>query len=403
MKLFIFNPESDLALGQNSVNYTPSKNIRKMMDDVAALPIWLAMPGDVVLVPNYMQVRHKERSVIFYRLGAEFVTLAELRHLDITEICPWGWNLTLRHQLLCWGVKEELLPTEEELAKLRQLSSRVTATEVLQVFKDMEMYCTGLAENCTDVDSCRLFAEQHPEGVVYKSPWSSSGKGLCWCKGEFTEKIQHWCERVLRTQGTVIAQTWEQREMDFAMEFYSDGQGHYDFVGYSLFETSPRGAYQHHYLMNDKDILESLSQFVPKQAILSIKRRLLKALSQYTYKGYMGVDMMIVKNPEDGTFKIHPCVEINWRMNFGVFCHQFQERLVGKHSKGVLRLVNFKTPKQLQEYNKTNRDELYILKESNRFVEGYTTLTPILPDTQAAAVIFLQRPQERWAASLSLP
>ena len=57
MKLYVFNPDADMALGNNEENYMAPATIRRMAEDLALLPIWYA--GRVVacwLLPPIMQI-----------------------------------------------------------------------------------------------------------------------------------------------------------------------------------------------------------------------------------------------------------------------------------------------------------------------------------------------------------
>ena len=49
MKLYVFNPDADMALGNNEENYMAPATIRRMAEDLALLPIWYAQPGSGVL------------------------------------------------------------------------------------------------------------------------------------------------------------------------------------------------------------------------------------------------------------------------------------------------------------------------------------------------------------------
>lgn len=42
MKLYVFNPDADMALGNNEENYMAPATIRRMAEDLALLPIWYA-------------------------------------------------------------------------------------------------------------------------------------------------------------------------------------------------------------------------------------------------------------------------------------------------------------------------------------------------------------------------
>ena len=52
MKLYLFNPDSDLALANNESNYIAPASARRMAQDMALLPIWYAAPDSAVLAPS---------------------------------------------------------------------------------------------------------------------------------------------------------------------------------------------------------------------------------------------------------------------------------------------------------------------------------------------------------------
>ena len=52
MKLYLFNPDSDLALANNETNYIAPVSARRMAQDLALLPVWYADPYNAVLAPS---------------------------------------------------------------------------------------------------------------------------------------------------------------------------------------------------------------------------------------------------------------------------------------------------------------------------------------------------------------
>ena len=52
MDLYLFNPETDLALASHGANYTASEKIRQMAHDLAVLPLWYAPQGSGIWVPD---------------------------------------------------------------------------------------------------------------------------------------------------------------------------------------------------------------------------------------------------------------------------------------------------------------------------------------------------------------
>ena len=45
MKLYVFNPDTDMALANNEENYIAPASARRMAQDLALLPIWYAQIG----------------------------------------------------------------------------------------------------------------------------------------------------------------------------------------------------------------------------------------------------------------------------------------------------------------------------------------------------------------------
>ena len=373
MELYLFNPETDLALATDGASYTASEKVRQMAHDLAALPLWYAPSGSAILVPDEACAQFV--TSVSSKLGKFFFLVREKKfpHEEIKKVSPWGWNRALRNKLLRMGLGSDILPSEKTLEYWRRLSSRTTATDMMRLFKN-EPFCGGESVNLYSVADCQSYATSVSSGVVFKSPWSSSGKGLLWCRTSFLDRHRHWCSRVLMEQGAVIAQPIMERICDFAMEFHGDEDGCWRFVGYSLFKTNAQGAYEGNLLLTDTEIENHLSSFIPRSALWRVREIYLKVLQEIDYHGYMGIDMMVCKNL-DGAYVIHPCVEMNWRMNMGVLSHQLTELLIDKHVKATFHVENYPSPKALQEAISCQKDKILM------------QLTPIAENTVSVAYV----------------
>lgn len=123
--------------------------------------------------------------------------------------------------------------------------------------------------------------------------------------------------------------------VDFAMEFYAEKQNGVRFAGYSLFETDTHGNYKLNLLLSNTEIENRLAAYVSREILHEVRSCLLSALQRLLkddYEGYLGVDMMICRLTEE--FVVHPCVEINLRMNMGVVSRLFFDRYVSPSSSG---------------------------------------------------------------------
>ena len=335
--LYIFNPEHDLALASGETNYMAPASARRMASELALLPMWYAEEGSAVLAPSAYNLGYVKKIQELLGLSVDLMTEPELAIEPNLDIRPWGWDVALRKRLSGLGMDEALLPSMEQLDGLREYSHRSKAVSLLPELQLNEYFC-GESYYLKTQEEWKTFVEER-ECCLLKAPLSGSGKGLNWCKGIFTPFISGWCTRVAASQGGIIAEPIYNKVEDFAMEFYSDGTGEVTFMGYSLFHTGKSGMYEGNYLLSNEAIRGKLSQYVPLGALTDLESRLKCELSKSVssvYKGYLGVDMMICRFPENEktAFRIHPCVEINLRMNMGVMTRFLYDCYVHPDSAG---------------------------------------------------------------------
>lgn len=387
MNLYVFNPDSDMALAHNDENYMAPASIRQMEQDLALLPMWYAQPGSAVLAPSAYNAAYLKTMQQLFSLPVQLITKPELPEYAEAQITPWGWNPAFRKYMLKGGIAEHRLPTPEDLKKLRYLSSRELAMVVLEGFNGIEN-CCGTSYYLNDISDCKVFVEKY-ERTVLKAPWSGSGKGLNWCRGKFTDSITGWCRHVLNEQQGIIGQPVCNKVEDFALEFYSDGHGKILFTGYSLFSTNGTGAYLGNLLVSPEQVENWITAYLPLDTLVRVRERVQKLLSTVfgeTYTGYLGVDMMVCRD-EEGSYLIHPCVEINLRMNMGVVAHLFRENFVAPGTTGNFKIDYYPTNEALQEEHKKAMVRYPIVIENGRLVSGYLPLVPITPKSQYCAYV----------------
>lgn len=378
--LYIFNPEHDLALASGEANYMAPASARRMASELALLPMWYAEEGSAVLAPSAYNLDYVKKIQELLGLSVDLITEPELAIEPDLDIRPWGWDVALRKRLSVLGVDEVLLPSMGQLNDLREYSHRSKAVALLPELQLNECFC-GESYYLKTPEEWKRFVEGRKECLL-KAPLSGSGKGLNWCKGIFTPFISGWCTRVAASQGGVIAEPIYNKVEDFAMEFYSDGAGELTFVGYSLFHTGKSGMYEGNCLLSNEAIRKKLSQYVPLEALMDLENCLkyrLSALVGTVYKGYLGVDMMICRFPENEkpVFRIHPCVEINLRMNMGVIARFLHDRYVRPGSTG--RFVIDYHPSEgeaLQEHERMSATYPLEIREG-RVYSGYLPLVPV--------------------------
>ena len=373
-----------MALANNTPFYKAPAEIQKMAYDLAVLPAWYAEGGESVRIDDM-----KQAELLHSQLGSDFLfpRVQWILEWEQGSYVPWGWDPAFLHQLRSAGIGEEFLLTDSQVQRIRFLSSRQRSSEMLVGMRKIEGTC-GESVVCHSVDDVNFYMSEVGE-IVLKAPWSGSGRGLVKVSSEtWSSSVRGWVERVLRTQGSVMAEPLYEKVADFAMEFYADGSGGIYFIGYSLFETDLHGNYKENRLCTDEQIEAFLSSFIPVDTLRQIKSSLavrLSALLQNDYSGCLGVDMMICRMND--AFHVHPCVEINLRMNMGIVSHQVRARLLHPRSEGWFRIEYFSADGEAVNAHRDHKDRYPLVVADGKILSGYLSLTGVDETTHYQAYI----------------
>lgn len=389
MKVFLFNPDTDLALANGRGTYTPTANVRRMISDLSLLPVWYATPGSKVLVSSDADYEYFEQLRKQFYLPVSLVGKKELAGLtDNLDFRPWGWNFSLRNSLLRLGVDKRFLPTDKDLGTYQHKSSRAYFADKYFDVPDEDGWASNnvVAKNLEAVQAC---AQTMNGELVIKRLWSSSGKGLLWIrKGKFTERDINWIQRALKEDGGVVVAPIYNKVLDFAMEFYYGGD--VSFAGYSLFRTDDTGHYEGNVLMTDADIEGVLTKYVPLTLLIHIREELLRLiLVHYGHCGYIGVDMLVYKD-DKGKYGICPTIELNMRMNMGVVSHSLMDSYVAEHSTGLFAIRHFAAPDKLADFCREQTENHPLVVEDGRVRQGFLRLTALSLQSQNVAYIMVE-------------
>ena len=399
-KIHIFNPENDLALANSNENYEPTLLVRFLRSDLSLLPLWYADEDAVVL--SYSEVPDlwlkKEREALGVNVSWTMVDSFVEKGKPGDLLIPWGWSPAIRKLWYKIGCPE-LLQSERDFLQYKTLSHRAFTIDVLNMLRQKSL----LTENFQIPQELFSLTEVQDYSIKYfpvllKAPWSGSGRGLFWNNKVQDEKMKQWASPVLQKQGSVIAESIYNKENDFAMQFFSDGDKQVTFAGYSLFMTGKYGAYKGNFLETDDSIEKKLSQYVPIEQLKRIQEKLSHFFSVKVapfYKGYFGVDMMICSSHENsGSYFLHPCVEINLRMNMGMTCRLFYDRYVSPDSHGVFYIDYYADSGKLYEDHLRKIQEQPLKIENGKINNGYLSLTPVNLDTHYRARVEIVSSQQ---------
>lgn len=277
----VFNCSNDMALAAGVNHYVPPKRIQQMESDLASLSRWWH---------------------------------------DTCFAGPWGWSAATKRRYRLMGIDESLLPSDSWLAEVRRLSSREHACLYIErMLRDESLPLAHLVGEhmrfCrqADLQAMEQLAMERP--LIFKSPWSSSGRGVFVARGMDERALSRLRGFVSAQGGFAMDRFYERKLVDFAMEYYLDGEGTAIFLGYSVFSAGEGGAYGFNYVEPQSALIERIG--VAPELLASLQAYHAAHLASLPYRGAVGIDMMKVLDA-DGKEKVHPCVEINLRMNMGV-------------------------------------------------------------------------------------
>ncbi len=339
MTLHIFNPEHDLALACNRPNFTPPHAARRLRACLGFLPALWAQDGDAVLVDN-VEAAEKDYKKTLMRLHRRVdgnrmrrvmftadassvlgdinndISSRTLRPMHPVAISPWGWDGVLCNQLLRQGVAKEHLPSLDEVDDIRMLSHRRLAAELLSRLKIDGT--VGEARVLSKYEEVVTFVSDYVD-VVFKAPWSSSGRGLRFVDTFIDAHREGWIKNVLNAQGSIMAEPRYAKVKDFGMEFCCCADGTVVYEGLSLFATQ-NGAYTGNVLATERVKEQTMARYLSPSLLEDIKALIIENMTillRGRYTGPFGVDMMVVAREGGDGFLLHPCVEINLRRTMG--------------------------------------------------------------------------------------
>ncbi len=356
-KVYLFNPENDVALGFGRRSFTLSPLVKALHADGASLPMWYAEPGGFVYDPS------AGRSVEWYE------SMAELFGIDVCvadrvpsglDGSPWGWSEDACRQLRMVGAS---VLDGEAVGRLRLLSHRRLTVDVMTRLKAVLSFpLPEVPVEAMSVDDVRQAFGMWGGRMFVKAPWSSSGRGVIMVES-LTESVEARVANILRRQGSVMCEPAVDKLRDFAMEFRAS-EGRVEFAGYSLFFNEHGSAYGGNILAPDHE-LESLlvADGASPDHLHSVRLTLTDIFNELVapyYDGYFGVDMMLAS---DGM--LVPCVEVNLRMTMGAVAVIWRDRYMSEGSRGRF---------SVGQLTGTGRGPLVV--ESGRLVAGSLCLTP---------------------------
>ena len=261
-----------------------------MIKELSYLPVWYADSDDFVFTeevtsPRFFSLQPKE-----FRPFATLISRKELKQkgasLPEMVAAPWGLSphsLHLFDELKknC-GLNLSVPSWKEDYFKL---TGRQTAAECLELIRQQlpDLQIPVAPRFCKKIREVEKYLILQNAPFVLKTPYSSSGRGLHWIpERKLTTKDRTWIEGAINKQGTVSIECGLDKVQDFAMEFYSDGEGKVTYEGISVFGTEQQGSYSGNMLGNQEYLRRQITLRVGEEVYNQIQTAVTDALKSFS-------------------------------------------------------------------------------------------------------------------------
>ncbi len=361
-KIFHFNPTCEIAIANGSPFYQAPALLRNFEEELAPILLFFTSSNDFVLSSRTPSSRVVDTYKEFKLSQGELITkekaLKQTANLPV-QLSPWGWSSAELNYL------SEFQQTNEQLQQVQ----RLLQSDLFQR-KHAVQFLSDFLSNHTDpifprtkdlprimhtVDEVANFLEQKQQ-IVLKSPLSSSGRGLQVIrKNQLNTSNLRWINTIIKQQHYLIAEPLFDKQVDLSFQFEITADHSIRYHGISYFDTNSNGQYQGHWLYPSQ---AKVNPFFNENELNQLASELIKQLENSPfssiYRGFIGIDALIYQEGQQA--KIHPCLEINPRMNMGILS-KYMEQKIHPESSGQYRVYyNPKVPfidfiKQAQQKN----------------------------------------------------
>ena len=394
-KIFHFNPTNEIAVFNNTVSYTPPAFLRKFEEDVSPLLGFAGGGGDMLISDNSsVEVLRNFWRDVGVELPGVIRTkeIAELNVDDTVYPVPWGWNKSV-HRLFSplkpfFDDEFRASPNFEWKENYRDFFSRVTSAafmnEVRQVTGMHEFisipYSPGIIREQKALD--RWLTEAEPP-YVFKTPWSSSGRGLYPVTDEeFVKRCRIWVDSRLKQQGMLLTEPWLNKKQDLSFQFYIHSGGRVSFLGVNFFEAGRVGEFKKEYIGMPDELTDRLRSFCmpdgwEKETAEILTEVLNRSDYHKFYEGPIGIDGMFFEDDE-GKIKLHPCIEINFRLNMGYVNLKLKD-ILHPEAKGEWTIRQFRHG-EWRKFAGEGLKALPVRMSEEKILKGFLPLVPVSED-----------------------
>ncbi|MCU4157785.1 hypothetical protein J1N10_17550 [Carboxylicivirga sp. A043] len=387
--LFVYNPTCDMAVENGTNSFMPSRFLSKFESDISPLMALLANEENYILNENPIS----ESFIEFWKKNGiplpTFIKTNELSNISADNIIPWGWSQVIVAKFAKQLNTDKQPPIFFEGNDYRNFFSRQTSLQLCVELCKRKLPAfvsiPTLPQTISSYSDVHTLFSHHPDGIVLKTLWSSSGRGLTFIRNnKQLQNAGNWINAQLKKHGSLIIEPIYNKVQDASLQFNITKSGDYEFLGLNYFDADQQGHFNKEYFHIPEQIIEQLPSndaWINQTANFIIESMQTLKLHK-NYFGPIGIDVMFIKS-ETGDIKFYPLVEANLRCNMGLINLHLKKRIAAKTS-GTWQIDQFKEGEAPAFYDAQTTKHPLIIK-NGKITKGFFPLTPFENNTRFAA------------------
>ena len=405
-----FNPGHETAVLNASRHYHQPAHVAKMQSDLAFLPAWYASDGDFIFMETSLPDDFR-LSCQSFNLQTCSVTPADFienrEKFQYSSIDLWGISPKGVHFFEKLNEQYDLsLTIPQWNEKFRFWGSRFASQKLLSGLLEQmpELDQTILPRFVSNITEIEQQIIESKDRLLIKSPYSSSGRGLIWLPPEkLAQSEKQILSGMLKKQKQVSIEKVLDKRLDFSMHFENTIDGETQFIGYSIFRTNAKGAYEKSRIARQERLEKEITNKIDEELLLQTRMALtgmIKEMYAPSYAGKIGVDMMIYQS--GNSLHLHPCVEVNMRKSMGYLAIRFAENYLHTGSQGEFFIDYNSDPKITIQKHKLLQTQYPLIIEKDKLSSGYFSLCPVTDTISYHAYIIVARKRADSAVRLGI-
>ncbi len=393
-----------MAIENGTLSYMPPENLHQFEQDIAALMGFAGSSDDTLVSPYSPDTRFIE----FWRKAnkgfPQFLSMEQTKALEannVNHIVPWGWSYVLKHRLkhLISDLSPNCYLPDAATTAFRQFFSRQTSVAIAKQLYTKKDRLPVIAhqpytpQTCCSSAEVLVFFQNHPQGIILKTLWSSSGRGLFIIhNSKDLDQAERWIQARIKQHQCIIAEPFLDKVQDASFQFIIKPDGSYESLGINYFDADGSGRFQKEHF----GIPPNIQPHLPKDEgwIDDLSELLIESMQELNihlhYQGSVGIDVLFFRN-EAGCIQLMPFIEANLRYNMGLI-----NLLIKKHihpeSTGDWQITPFKAG-EWAEFCRENLQQYPAVFEDGYLKEGFMPLTPCHAANRFAAWGFVKAPK----------